>query len=38
MRNSIKMNNFMPYESEGLRLKLWVVKRVEDELNLLSGG
>ena len=38
IRNKIKMNNFMPYESEGLRFKLWVVKRVEDELNNLSGG
>ena len=38
MRNKIKMNNFRPYESEGLRLKLYLVERIEAELNNLSGG
>ena len=28
----------MPYEAEGLKLKLWVVKEVEAELNRLSDG
>ena len=38
MRDKIKIQNFMPYESEGLRLKLWIVKIIEDELNNLSRG
>lgn len=32
MRNKIKLNNFMPYDADGLRLKLWLTKRLEDEL------
>ena len=28
----------MPYAASGLQLKLWLVKRVEDELDKLSGG
>ena len=28
----------MPYEAEGMKLKLWVVKEVEAELNRLSDG
>ena len=38
MRKLIKENNFMPYAASGLQLKLWLVKRVEDELDKLSGG
>ena len=38
MRNKIEYNNFMPYEAEGMRLKLWIVKRIEEELDKLSGG
>ena len=35
MRKAIKDNSFMPYESEGLRLKLWLTKRIEEQL---AGG
>ena len=38
MRRQIAYERFMPYEAEGLRLKLWVVKEVEAELNRLSDG
>ena len=38
MREKIKANNFEPYEAEGLRLKLWIIKRLEDELDKLFEG
>lgn len=38
MRNRIYSNSFERYEAEGLKLKLWLTKRIEDTLNELSGG
>lgn len=38
MRNRIYSNSFERYEAEGLKLKLWLTKRIEDQLNELSGG
>ena len=38
MRKNLKLANFMPNETDGLRLKLWLAKKVEDCLDELSHG
>ena len=38
MRKNLKLANFMPNETDGLRLKLWLAKKVEDCLDELSNG
>ena len=38
MRKNLKLANFMPNETDGPRLKLWLAKKVEDCLDELSHG
>ena len=38
MRQDIYYNSFMRYQADGLQLKCWMVKVVEEELNRLSDG
>ena len=38
MRQKIRDNAFMPGEAEGFQLKMWLTKRIEDELLKLTNG
>ena len=38
MRRNYRRSNFMPGETDGLRLKLWLAKKIEDALQELTGG